>query len=71
MRSAALAVGLLVSPVALMAQAAAAGAKIDSVATQTAVRAGASCCSRATTDCLSEPDGTVNIHPSFRVEPEP
>src|SRR5512132_4629035 len=36
MKSAALAVGLLASPVALMAQAAAAGTKIDSVATQTA-----------------------------------
>src|SRR6266513_4098460 len=36
MRSAALAVGLLASPVALMAQSAVAGAKIDSVATQTA-----------------------------------
>src|SRR5881392_242225 len=36
MRSAALAVGLLASPVALMAQSAIAGTKIDSVATQTA-----------------------------------
>ncbi|HMG94964.1 MAG TPA: hypothetical protein VK565_01605, partial [Gemmatimonadaceae bacterium] len=36
MRSAALAVGLLASPVALMAQAAVVGSKIDSVSTQTA-----------------------------------
>src|SRR6266513_6107056 len=36
MRSAVLVVGLLASPVALMAQAAAAATKIDSVATQTA-----------------------------------
>jgi hypothetical protein len=35
-RTAALAVGLLASPVALIAQTAAAGARIDSVATQTA-----------------------------------